>query len=70
MSKNIDRNIPGQILEYIQNKNMSIGDILPSERHLAELIKASRNSVREALKKLEALEILEIKRSIKLVIYK
>lgn len=62
MVKRIKLIISEQILQFIQKNNMTTGDALPSERHFAEIMKTSRNSVREALKKLEALEILEIKR--------
>ncbi len=58
----MERNISEQILKFIHNNGMLKGDALPSERNLAEMMKSSRNSVREALKKLEALEILEIRR--------
>ena len=62
MKNMIDRNITEQILRFIHNSCMTKGDVLPSERNLADMMNSSRNSVREALKKLEALEILEIKR--------
>ena len=42
------------LLAYISKKGFSVGDKLPPERELAEQLGISRNSLREALKVLEA----------------
>ena len=62
MIKKNNRNISEQILKFIHNNNLNKGDVLPSERTLAGMMNSSRNTLREALKKLEALDILEIRR--------
>jgi DNA-binding FadR family transcriptional regulator len=49
------------IKEYIVANSMTGGDPLPSEGELAEEFGVSRNSVREAVKALETLGILEIR---------
>lgn len=50
-----------EIIRYILENNVRQGDATPSERKFSEILHASRNSVREALRKLEAQNILEIK---------
>lgn len=44
-----------QIIEYIEQKNLSAGDRIPTERELSEMLKVSRASVREAIRSLELL---------------
>lgn len=51
-----------QILEHVKTNNFRLDDRLPSERHFAQFLKISRNSLREAMKTLQALGIIEIKR--------
>ena len=48
------------VLQYIEENRLEIGDKIPSERTLASCLKVSRGSVREALKALEYNGILEI----------
>jgi len=48
-----------QIMSAIEQREYQIGDKLPSERALAEQMKVSRNSVREALSALQILGIIE-----------
>lgn len=48
------------ILKLISDGHMKVGDKLPSEREMAETFGVSRVPVREAIKILEYLEILEI----------
>lgn len=54
--------IPGEIIDQIFSMlytgKLKPGDRLPSERQLVELYKVGRNSVREALKALEALGVI------------
>ncbi|WP_102026796.1 FadR/GntR family transcriptional regulator [Salirhabdus sp. Marseille-P4669] len=52
----------GQIRLFIDQHNLSPGDRLPSERYLAETLKAGRSSVREALRAIELLGIIETRR--------
>lgn len=49
------------VLKYIQENGLKIGDKIPSERTLSSCMKVSRNSVREALKALEYNGMLEIR---------
>lgn len=55
------KNLSHEIIRYILEHNVRQGDAIPSERKLSEILNASRNSVREALRKLEAQSVLEIK---------
>jgi len=50
-----------QIIEVIQSDNYDVGDRLPSERKLADMMGISRPTLREALMSLAILGILEIK---------
>lgn len=54
--------IVSQIKEAIVNKELQVGDQLPSETILASDFSVSRSSVREALKSLQALGIVESKK--------
>ena len=49
------------IMELISTEKLSPGDKLPSERVLSNYLGISRNSLREALKNIEALNIIEIR---------
>ncbi len=51
-----------QIQTLIYNKKLSPGDRLPSERELAEQLNAGRSSVREALRAIELLGLIETRR--------
>ncbi|USG64446.1 FadR family transcriptional regulator [Brevibacillus ruminantium] len=51
-----------QIHEIVQEKNLRPGDKLPSERELSEQLGAGRSSVREALRALELLGLIETRR--------
>ncbi len=55
------KNLSHEIIRYILDHNVRQGDAIPSERKLSEILNASRNSVREALRKLEAQSVLEVK---------
>ena len=55
------KSLSQEIIRYILDNNVRQGDAIPSERKLSELLNASRNSIREALRKLEAQSVLEIK---------
>ncbi len=58
--KKIYEEIVEQLKELIRTGNLKPGDKLPSEREMAESMKVSRSSVREALTALEALGILDV----------
>ncbi len=51
--------IASQILELISKGKLKVGDTLPSERKLTEMLNVSRSSVREALKYLEVLGFIK-----------
>lgn len=51
-----------KIREIIQNDQLVPGDKIPSERELAERLSVGRSSVREALRALELLGIIETRR--------
>lgn len=53
-----------QIIDYIANEGLSDGERLPNERELAELLHVGRSTLREALQRLSARNILEIKRGV------
>lgn len=53
--------VQDEIKTYILQNSLSAGDSLPPETELSELLGVSRNSVREAVKSLETLGILEAK---------
>lgn len=48
-----------EIRRYIDENNLVPGDKLPSERYLAESLKAGRSSIREALRAMELLGLIE-----------
>ncbi|WP_313129212.1 FadR/GntR family transcriptional regulator [Anaerocolumna sp.] len=49
------------IQEYIHDENLETGDKLPSQSELMEMMGVSRTSLREAIKTLEAKDVLEVK---------
>lgn len=51
-----------KIKEFIDRNNLQTGDKLPSERDLSERLQVGRSSVREALRSLELLGLIETKR--------
>ena len=53
--------IARQILLAIKNGDYKPGDKLPSERQIADQMGVSRNAVREALKSLQLLKIVEVR---------
>lgn len=53
--------IADSIYRYIRNNELKPGDKLPSERSMAESLEISRNSLREALRLLEARGLLQVK---------
>lgn len=55
----VHQSIQEVIKAYISNNQLKAGDALPPENDLAKQIGVSRNSVREAIKALESMGILE-----------
>jgi DNA-binding FadR family transcriptional regulator len=51
-----------KIRSFIDEKDLSVGAQLPAERKMAEMFLTSRNTVRNAIRKLEARGILEIRK--------
>lgn len=51
-----------EINKIIEDQNIGIGEKIPSERYLKERLNVSRQSVREALRALEFLGIIYVKR--------
>ena len=65
-AKQLDRvslleSVQAAIRDYILNHELSPGDPLPSQDELAKALGVSRTSVREAMRALEALGILEVR---------
>lgn len=48
------------MLKYIMDNNLQAGEKLPSERQLAQMLSIGRNTLREALRKLEAMDVVEV----------
>ncbi|WP_245429078.1 FCD domain-containing protein [Mesorhizobium sp. WSM3860] len=51
----------GRILDLIRARQLSVGDVLPTERELSEITGASRNTVREALRAIRTYGLIEPK---------
>ena len=60
-TQKIYKNIVEQIVDLIHDGSLKKGDKLPPERSLAEMLDVSRTSVREALKVMEIMGIIEIR---------
>lgn len=60
-SQLLNRAIQGQIRQYITNNGLKPGDLLPPEGQIAADLGVSRGSVREAIKALESLGIVEVR---------
>jgi len=59
VKKRAYEDIVQQILDLIQNGKLKSGDQLPSERELTEAFKVSRTTVREAIRTLESMKLLQ-----------
>lgn len=58
-SKSTDSLVLDALVQYVADAGLSVGDKLPSERVLGERLGVSRNTVREAVKRWEALGIVQ-----------
>ena len=56
--------VQGSLRGYIEDNQLKAGDPLPPEAILAQQLGVSRNSVREAIKALESVGVLETRRGI------
>jgi GntR family transcriptional regulator, transcriptional repressor for pyruvate dehydrogenase complex len=61
-SKKVYLEIVRQLREIIEKDGLKAGDKIPSERELSERLNAGRSSVREALRALELLGLIETRR--------
>jgi DNA-binding FadR family transcriptional regulator len=59
-----------QIKDRILQLDLSAGDAMPTEAELAERLNVGRNSVREAIKALQAVGIVEVRRGLGLYVGK
>jgi GntR family transcriptional repressor for pyruvate dehydrogenase complex len=50
-----------QLKALIDQRNLGVGDALPSERELCEMFSSSRNTVREAMRILKAYGVVEVR---------
>ncbi|MFF9480108.1 FadR/GntR family transcriptional regulator [Streptomyces sp. NPDC014733] len=57
----LSEDVQAQIKQLILERRLTPGDPLPTEAELVALLDVSRNSVREALKALQAMRIVEIR---------
>lgn len=61
-NKNGLETILEEINKIIEDENIGIGEKIPSERYLKERLNVSRQSVREALRALELIGVIYVKR--------
>lgn len=56
----LTENIIEAIVDYASSSRLKVGDKLPSERELANELRVSRPLLREALRKMESLNLIEV----------
>src|SRR5690606_19667292 len=56
------------IRTLIDDRNLGVGDALPSERELTEMFSSSRNTVREAMRILKAYGLVDVRPKVGAVI--
>jgi len=61
MIERSETQLTNRLVDYLRSENVHLGDRLPAERKLAELLKTSRNTLRNALKMMQARGILTVK---------
>ena len=66
--KSLSRQVMEAIEKMIREREMGPGDVLPTETQIAEELEVSKSSVREAIKMLEAVGVVEIRRGLCTVI--
>ncbi len=60
-SQTVAEQISAEILELLRQKELKAGDRLPPERELAEMLQVSRPSLREALRALSIMKVIEVR---------
>ncbi len=60
VSSAVDEVVSG-IRDMIQDRDLTVGDTLPTEKELSELYGASRNTVREAMRMLKAYGVVDVR---------
>ncbi len=60
VSSAVDEVVAG-IRDMIQDRNLTVGDTLPTEKELSEIYGASRNTVREAMRMLKAYGVVDVR---------
>lgn len=60
-SQTVAEQISARILDLLRQKELRPGDKLPPERELAEMLEVSRPSLREALRALSIMKIIEVR---------
>ncbi|MCK9190541.1 MAG: FadR family transcriptional regulator [Sphaerochaetaceae bacterium] len=61
-ANSLTNQIEDKILQYIKDKELKIGDKLPTEKEMTSLFNIGRSSLREALSKLDSRDVLETRR--------
>jgi DNA-binding FadR family transcriptional regulator len=61
-------NLVGEIKALIDQRNLGVGDQLPSERELCEMFSSSRNTVREAMRILKTYGVVDVRPKVGAVI--
>lgn len=62
--KSLSRQVMESIEDLILEQGLKPGDVLPTETQISETLQVSKSSVREAVKMLEALGVVEIRRGL------
>jgi Transcriptional regulators len=60
----VGRQASQKIVKYIVDKNIKVGEKIPSEYELVDILNVGRSTVREAIRALSSRNILEIKRGV------
>ncbi|MFO7620487.1 MAG: FCD domain-containing protein [Bacteroidales bacterium] len=61
MIESRETQLTNRLVNYLRSDNVNLGDRLPAERKLAEILETSRNTLRNALKMMQARGILTVK---------
>ncbi|MBD3308068.1 GntR family transcriptional regulator, partial [candidate division KSB3 bacterium] len=63
-SQDLQHVVQEQLKSYILHSGLKSGDLLPTEKNLAEKFGISRTAIREALRGLETLGIIEVRHGV------
>lgn len=61
MYSNKEQELTNKLIKFLQTNNTKLGERLPSERNMAQILNTSRNSLRSTIKMLQARGVLEAK---------